>query len=104
MNLIAEPLVHQTTAAIQALLGDKPEVITIHFTDDICEDAPKAPGSIKLWLERGDRDPDGTTYEAEEFEITIGLLPTHDVWLCNHLLDYFDEPPGILHVTINPHP
>ena len=104
IDLIAEPLVHQTTTAIQALLGDKPEFITIHFTDDICEDPPKAPGSIELWLTLGECDPEGTTYAAEEFDITIGLLGTYEVWLCNHLFDYFDKPPETLHVTVMPHP
>ena len=101
IDLVAEPLVQQTTEVIQSFLKGKPEEITIEFTDDLLH-LPKDEGAVSLWLTLKSQDEDGCTYEAEEMNLFIGLCGGPDVWLCNHLFDYFDAPPEEFYCQIKP--
>ena len=93
IDLYGEPLVHMTTEAIQHFLGDKPQEITLMFTVN-SKELPKS--EVILQLDYTERDPDGTTYIASDKQNNI------PVWLCNHLFDYFSEPPQTFYVGINP--
>ena len=101
INLIAEPLVHQTTKAIHTFLRSEPEVITIHFSDQLT-DLPELENSTTLWLSFQAQDELGSTYLAEEMNMGIGLLFDKQVWLCNHLFDYFPTPPKEFYAVIIP--
>ena len=81
-----------TTEAIQHFLGDKPQEITLTFTVE-SKELPQS--EIVLQLDYTERDPDGTTYIASDG------LEDKTTWLCNHLFDYFSEPPKTFYVGIS---
>lgn len=92
IDLYGEPLVHMTTEAIQHFLRGAPEEIKLMFTTNK-QELPRS--ELILQLDYTERDPDGTTYKASDG------LEDIPVWLCNHLFDYFSEPPKTFYVGIS---
>lgn len=96
LGIVAEPLIHITTAAIQKLVAPAtPQQIQLSFST---EHQPDWGGVItELTFIEGDED--GSTYEVTPVGTTTDEpLP---VWLCAHLLDYFPSPPTTFYCSIS---
>jgi len=95
LDITAEPLIHITTAAIQKLLAPAtPQQIQLTFST---EHQPDWSGVVtELTFVEGDAD--GSTYVVTP----VGTSTTRPlpVWLCAHLLDYFDSPPQTFFCSI----
>ena len=104
----AEPLVHSTTAVIDALFTmqdlEAPSAVTIEFGDKLGEWITKDYNNGALiQLFKAESADDGTNYvvnpllpvKLEEAWLDSDILgqPPLIAWLCSHLCDYFDEPP-----------
>jgi hypothetical protein len=112
-GLIAEPLVHQTTAVIHKLFGGQaPEVITLTFSSEGDPQWKQEEHPI-AFLHHPTPDTDGTsgtTYicdpvhpEALE-EAWMDALgePVWTVWLCEHLFDFFPSRPDSFFCQLRP--
>lgn len=117
----AEPLVHQTTEVIDRLFTlqgkEPPNTVGIDF----CLDARRAgwdysnemeKDSVVVYLTAGELDEDGSTYIVNPFypehvertwaESSFLGEPVLEAWLCQHLCDYFSEPPQGFFAKITP--
>lgn len=113
-GIVAEPLVHQTTAAIQFFLEGRhpqsvtdndfqlppPKYIQLSFSE---EQQASWDRGVVVELNFLDGDVDGTTYEVHPVAPKTSVLRAiaaeqlygHlECWLCAHLLDYFSKPPS----------
>ena len=95
LGIVAEPLIHITTAAIQKLLAPAtPQQIELSFSTEL---QPGWRGVVtELTFVEGEED--GSTYEVTPVGTSAASpLP---VWLCAHLTDYFSVPPKSVFCSI----
>ena len=117
IDLVAEPLVHETTECIQYALrcdpryrnNAKPEWIQLSFGLEEPEDLH--PDAVLVLLEFEKQDEDMSMYEvtvvapkAAMTEFSMRGLFGCDATaaLCPHLMDYFPEPPKHFWCQIRP--
>ena len=111
-----EPLMHAATDILAITMesvgfGDienKHPECTLYFTDDPREPRVDLP-SLKLY--NPEPDAGGTTYcvcglwpdqTIDELSDWLLCCGGRNPWLCEHLLDYFSQPPKILVVSVEP--
>ena len=122
LGIVAEPLVHQTTNAIQFLLGGRhpesvtdndapwtpPQQIQLNFSE---EQSPGWETGVVVELNYLAGDDSGSTYEVHPVlprasavrALAAEQLYGHlECWLCSHLTDYFSEPPSRFFCHITP--
>ena len=122
LGIVAEPLVNQTTGAIQFLLGGRhpmsltdndadwspPQQIQLTFS---VEQQPEWKSGVVVELNYLDGDDTGSTYEVHPVSprasvvraLAAEQLYGHlECWLCSHLTDYFSEPPSRFFCQITP--
>lgn len=95
LGIVAEPLIHITTAAIQKLVAPaQPQQIQLNFST---EHQPDWSGVVTE-LTFIESDVDGSSYEVTPVGTsTARSLP---VWLCPRLMDYFPSPPQTFFCSI----
>ena len=111
VGLIAEPLVHSATAfidhAIAAASFSPAEAVELQFSAEqqqlnLGDQYPV----VELALQ--EFDSDGHTYTgtviapAAAQRQALAAQEDDTVWLCSHLLDYFETPPVLFFVQIKP--
>ena len=94
LGIVAEPLVHITTSAIQKLLAAKPDQINLNFSTE----AQTNWTGVTVQLTFVEADDDGSHYEV----VPVGdpLAEPIPCWLCQRLLDYFPAPPQTFYCSI----
>ena len=115
IGLIAEPLVHSTTAVIQHLFGaphpdersslfdpHSPECVVLTFSTDR-QRLPSADALVQLRLT--DTDDDGSDYIVSVLHSSHKIPASRterplNAWLCQHLCDYFSAPPDVFYCAI----
>ena len=96
LGIVAEPLIHITTAAIQRLLAPaQPQQIQLIFSTEKQADW----GGVITQLTFVDCDADGSTYQV--MPVGDSTANPLSVWLCAHLTDYFDKPPLKFYCSIS---
>jgi hypothetical protein len=116
LGLVAEPLVHSTTAVIQYLFGaphpvertsltdvTTPEVVSLTFSTDR-KQLPDASDAV-VQLSLTDADDDGSNYAVKVLHSShkISAMRTErplTAWLCSHLCDYFSAPPDVFYCSL----
>ena len=117
VGLVAEPLVHSTTAVIQFLFGaphpverlsltdvDAPDVVTLTFSADNKQLPDSSDAAVQLTLK--DTDVDGSNYAVKVLHSSHKLAAVRaerplTAWLCTHLCDYFSSPPNVFYCALS---